>query len=270
MKFWCSVAVSFSSQHPGRPLWSSPSTSEDESAGSTAGDFSAPLLQRNAGGRRLLRSNTTSISSPTHTHSSHGSQHGSQQSSHHRNRRTNSNHFSGSMLDEGSVGSNSDMVRQSAHGMRPPLGQMQDLSEGDDGVACGADCDVEVVGLLLLHPSVAGQVGPSFTRLLGRTRYTFSWAATVYWAQTAPSDVLVLVLISSGSIAVHAGWPCILCRCGPHCTVLDMTDAQPVPSISVSCCVSFRAVVNVCFTSHQHHLRQETCPLDPPISLSSL
>ncbi|DBB10108.1 TPA: hypothetical protein ACH3X3_001692 [Trebouxia sp. C0006] len=165
-----SVAVSFPSQHPGRPLWSSPSTSEDESAGSTAGDFSAPLLQRNAGGRRLLRSNTTSNSSPTHTHSSHGSQHGSQQSSHHRHRRTDSNHFAGSLLDEGGPGLNSDTVRQSVHSMRPPLGRMQGLSEGSEGVVCGAECDVEVVGLVLLHPSVAGEVGPSFTRLLSRSR----------------------------------------------------------------------------------------------------
>ncbi len=170
MNVWCSVAVSFPSQHPGRPLWSSPSTSEDESAGSTAGDFSAPLLQRNAGGRRLLRSNTTSNSSPTHTHSSHGSQHGSQQSSHHRHRRTNSNHFAGSLLDEGGPGLNSDTVRQSVHSMQPPLGRMQGLSEGSEGVVCGAECDVEVVGLVLLHPSVAGEVGPSFTRLLGRSR----------------------------------------------------------------------------------------------------
>ncbi|DBA73057.1 TPA: hypothetical protein ACH3X2_009998 [Trebouxia sp. C0005] len=164
-----SVPVSFPSQHPGRPLWSSPSTSEDESAGSTAGDFSAPLLQRNTG-RRLLRSNTTSNSSPTHTHSSHGSQHGNQQSSHHRHRRTNSNHLAGSLLDEGGPALNSDMVRQSVHSMRPPLAQMQGLSEGDEGVVCGAKCDVEVVGLVLLHPSMAGEVGPSFTRLLGRSR----------------------------------------------------------------------------------------------------
>ncbi len=58
--------------------------------------------------------------------------------------------------------------------MRPPLGRMQGLSEGDEGVVCGGECDVEVVGLVLLHPSVAGEVGPSFTRLLGRSRYTFN------------------------------------------------------------------------------------------------
>ena len=33
-----------------------------------------------------------------------------------------------------------------------------------------ADCQVEVIALALLHPSVAGEVGPSFTRLLGRSR----------------------------------------------------------------------------------------------------
>lgn len=181
MNIWCSVAVSYPSQHPGRPLWSSPSTSEDESAGSTAGDFSAPLLQRNAGGRRLLRSNTTSNSSPTHTHSSHGSQHSSQQSSHHRHRRTNSNHFAGSLLDEGGPVLNSDTVRQSVHSMRPPLGRMQGLSEGDGGVVCGGECDVEVVGLVLLHPSVAGEVGPSFTRLLGCSRYTFTLGGYCTW-----------------------------------------------------------------------------------------
>ena len=90
---------------------------------------------------------------------------------------------------------------------------MRGLSEGDEGVVCGGQCDVEVVGLVLLHPSVAGEVGPSFTRLLGRSRYTFTWlccVATVHWLQT---DVL-LVLISSCSLVVHAGWLCMLCRSG--------------------------------------------------------
>lgn len=33
-----------------------------------------------------------------------------------------------------------------------------------------AECQVKVIALALLHPSVAGEVGPSFTRLLGRSR----------------------------------------------------------------------------------------------------
>lgn len=39
----------------------------------------------------------------------------------------------------------------------------------EGGGSCGGE-KVQVVGLALLHPTVAGEVGPSFTRLLGRSR----------------------------------------------------------------------------------------------------
>lgn len=45
-----------------------------------------------------------------------------------------------------------------------PAGQQQE-SGGDFGAE-----DVQVVGLALLHPTMAGEVGPSFTRLLGHSR----------------------------------------------------------------------------------------------------
>lgn len=54
--------------------------------------------------------------------------------------------------------------------MLPPLPQKQGLTEAGQGVLSGAECEVEVIGLMLLHPSVAGEVGPSFTRLMGRSR----------------------------------------------------------------------------------------------------
>lgn len=155
----CSVPVSCPPQQSGRSfadMWSSPSTSEDESAGSIAGDFSAPLLQRSTG-RQLLRSSTASSSSPTH-------------SRHHRHRRTGSQHMTGSFQEAGSSDLVPDMTRQSVQSVRPPLPQKQGLSGGGEAVVCGAECDVEVIGLVLLHPSVAGEVGPSFTRLLGRSR----------------------------------------------------------------------------------------------------
>ena len=159
------MPVSYSSQHQsGRPFpetWSSPSTSEDESAASTAGGFSAPLLQR-GGGRRLLRSSTTSTSSPTHTHSS--------TSSHQRHRRTGSHPFPSSFQEQGSGDLNSEMAAHSVHSTRPPLPRKQELCGAEQGVQVGAECRVEVIGLVLLHPSVAGEVGPSFTRLLGRSR----------------------------------------------------------------------------------------------------
>jgi len=65
---------------------------------------------------------------------------------------------------------NFDGMRQSVHSMLPPLPQKQGLTEAGQGVLSGAECEVEVIGLMLLHPSVAGEVGPSFTRLMGRSR----------------------------------------------------------------------------------------------------
>lgn len=62
----------------------------------------------------------------------------------------------------------SDLLAQpSMHSMLPPLPEGPGLQESG---LVASECQVEVVGLALLHPSVAGEVGPSFTRLLGRSR----------------------------------------------------------------------------------------------------
>ena len=154
------------SQHPLAPhagAYSSPSTSEDESAPSLNGSFAVPLLQRSSGRRMLLRSASSmgaagSLQSPSHN------------SSQHRHRRTlsNSQQVSGSFSEQSAANLKSDLLAPpSAHSMLPPLPE----GAGVQGSCLSSgQCQVEVVALALLHPSVAGEVGPSFTRLLGRSR----------------------------------------------------------------------------------------------------
>lgn len=97
----------------------------------------------------------------------HSPSHGS---SHHRHRRTlsNSQHVSASFGEQSAANLKSDLLAPpSTHSMLPPLPE----GAGMQGSCLSpAQCQVEVVALALLHPSVAGEVGPSFTRLLGRSR----------------------------------------------------------------------------------------------------
>ena len=161
-----------SSQAPGRPhagshigALSSPSTSEDESAPSSANNSSTPLLQRSNGRRVLLRS-TTSMGSGSSSQSPSQGGHFSQ----HRHRRTlsNSQHVSGSFQEQSTADLKADLLAQpSAHSVLPPLPEGAGLQ---GSTLSPAECQVEVVALALLHPSVAGEVGPSFTKLLGRSR----------------------------------------------------------------------------------------------------
>ena len=162
----CRMPVDHNSQptrgaHAG--AWSSPSTSEDESAPSLNGGFAAPLLQRSNGRRLLLRS-TTSLGAAS------SSQSPSHSSSQHRHRRTlsNSQHVAASFSEHSVADWKSDvLVPPSVHSMLPPLPE----GAGVQGSSLSpAQCQVEVIALALLHPSVAGEVGPSFTRLLGRSR----------------------------------------------------------------------------------------------------
>ena len=140
--------------------WSSPSTSEDESASSLNGGCAAPLLQRSSGRRMLLRS-TTSLGGAS------SSQSPSHNSSQHRHRRTlsNSQHVSGS-FEQSAANLKSDLLASPV--VLPPLPEGAGVQEGSN--LSSAQCQVEVVALALLHPSIAGEVGPSFTRLLGRSR----------------------------------------------------------------------------------------------------
>lgn len=92
-------------------------------------------------------------------------------SSQQRHRRTlsNSQHVSGSFAEQFTVDLKQDLLAPpSVHGMLPPLPEGPGVQEGSR--VSSAHCQVEVVALALLHPSVAGEVGPSFTRLLGRSR----------------------------------------------------------------------------------------------------
>ncbi|KAL3157447.1 hypothetical protein ABBQ32_011918 [Trebouxia sp. C0010 RCD-2024] len=161
-----SLPVGNPSQHPLSPhagAWSSPSTSEDESAPSLNGSFAAPLLQPTSNRLMLLRSASSmggagSVQSPSHC------------SSQHRHRRTlsNSQHVCASFSEQSAADLKSDLLAPpSTHSMLPPLPE----GAGVQGSCLlPGQCQVEVVALALLHPSVAGEVGPSFTRLLGRSR----------------------------------------------------------------------------------------------------
>lgn len=159
------MSASNTSQHPRRPhagAWSSPSTSEDESAPSLNGGSAAPLLQHSSGRRMLLRSTTSLGGAGSSQLPSHAS---SQQR--HRRTLSNSQHISGSFAEQGAVDLKQDLLASpSVHSMLPPLPESPGMQEGSSL----SQCQVEVVALALLHPSVAGEVGPSFTRLLGRSR----------------------------------------------------------------------------------------------------
>ena len=154
------------SHHPGgfhAGPWSSPSTSEDESAPSLNGGHAAPLLQRSSARRILLRSTTSLGRASSSQLPSHGS-------SQRRHRRTlsNSQHVSGS-FEQSAANLKPDLLAPlSVHSTLPPLPEGASPREGAS--LSSAQYQVEVVALALLHPSVAGEVGPSFTRLLGRSR----------------------------------------------------------------------------------------------------
>ena len=112
----------------------------------------------------LLRS-TTSVGAAS---SSQVPCHGSRQ---HKHRRTlsNSQHVPGSFSEQHAADLKPDLLAPpSTHSMLPPLPEGAGAQEGSS--LSSAQCQVEVVALALLHPSVAGEVGPSFTRLLGRSR----------------------------------------------------------------------------------------------------
>lgn len=161
------ACCSNTSQHPRRShagAWSSPSTSEDELAPNLNGGSAAPLLQHSSGRRMLLRSATSLGAAGSSQLPSHGS---SQQR--HRRTLSNSQHISGSFAEQSAVDLKQDLLASpSVHSMLPPLPEGPGIQEGSSMSA--AQCQVEVVALALLHPSVAGEVGPSFTRLLGRSR----------------------------------------------------------------------------------------------------
>ena len=161
----CRVPVGFLPQHPRRrhaEMLSSPSTSEDESAPSTSGSSAAPLLQRSHT-RRFWHEKHDKHSTSTPTHTDY------RLSQHQRQSGTSLHPLAGDLSGENgsslNLNSNPSAAAGSVHSRLPPLPPRQEALQD---VMTGHGC--QVVGLMLLHPSVAGEVGPSFTRLLGRSR----------------------------------------------------------------------------------------------------
>ena len=144
--------------------FSSPSTSEDESGPSTSSS-AAPLLQRPAGQRHrrysCLPTSLSSLSFSAHSPSQE----------------------TGLTADPEPVGVSNltnqqqqqlqhHLQQQVYHQQQQAPGVSQQLPEQQhqEAAASAGAGVVHVVGLALLHPSMAGEVGPSFTRLLGRSR----------------------------------------------------------------------------------------------------
>lgn len=149
--------------------FSSPSTSEDESGPATGGSL-APLLQR-ASSRRHRRYSCFPAS--LYGSSDAQSETGLTADPEPVGVSNLTNQLQQQLLHQHRLQQPQEAMVVSQLQLQPehavvshqlPAGQQRE-SGGDFGAE-----DVQVVGLALLHPTMAGEVGPSFTRLLGRSR----------------------------------------------------------------------------------------------------